>query len=71
MPKYQPGDYSKVEIDGEIVWVRIVRVDGRARAIVGIVDNVPTTDYGGKLQVGSRLFVSYDKVRDHKKSTDF
>ena len=35
------------------------------------MDNEPLNDYGGKVKRGSQLAVSYDNVREHKKTAEF
>ncbi len=77
MSIYQPGDYVKVEFKdgsdpiGEWMWVRVEACDDAQRLVFGILDNVPAMDYAGKLQLGSRLAISYDRIREHKKPTEF
>ena len=34
-------------------------------------DDEPLLDYSGKLRVGSQLAISYDKIREHRKSSEF
>ena len=36
-----------------------------------MLDNKPVNDYEGKLSVGSELAVSYDKIREHRKASEF
>jgi hypothetical protein len=36
-----------------------------------MLDNEPVIDYDGKLGVGSELAVSYDKIREHRKASEF
>ena len=77
MSEYQRGDYVKVEfVDeatgvGEWMWVRIRRCDNEKRLVYGMLDNEPVNDYEGKLSVGSELAVSYDKIREHRKASEF
>jgi hypothetical protein len=77
MPTYERGDYVKVEFKdaadpiGEWMWVRVHHCDDEQQLVFGTLDNQPLDDCGGKLRLGSELAVSYDKIRDHKKSAEF
>lgn len=77
MPKYEPGDYVKVEFPdevtgiGEWMWVRVEVCDDRKKVVMGRLDNVPLNDYGGKVELGSQLIVSFAKIREHRKPTEF
>jgi hypothetical protein len=76
MPKYEPGDYVKVEFAdektgiGEWMWVRVDHSDDEQRLVFGVLDNEPLNDYAGKSKLGSERVVSYEKVRDHRRFTD-
>ena len=73
MAIYTPGDYIKVEFTdektgiGEWMWVRVTSCDDSKRLVFGTLDNAPVNEYGGKLELGSELAVSYSQVREHKK----
>lgn len=77
MGKYEPGDYVKVEFEGEAgmpgewMWVRVLRSDDAKQLVYGVLDNEPVNDYQGKIELGSELAVSYSQIRDHKKPTEF
>lgn len=77
MPKYTPGDYVKVEFRnadepvGEWMWVRVEACDDARQIVFGTLDNEPVADASGRLQVGSQLAISYDKIREHRKPTEF
>jgi hypothetical protein len=77
MPKYEKGDYIKVEFSdettgvGEWMWVRVHRCDDENQLVFGALDNVPINDESGKLKLGSELAVSFTQIREHKKSSDF
>lgn len=77
MAKYEHGDFVKVEFEGEEglpgewMWVRVDHSDDEQRLVFGVLDNEPLKDYGGKIGLGSELAISYDKIRDHKKPTEF
>jgi hypothetical protein len=74
---YEPGDYVKVEFEGEVglpgewMWVPVLRCDDQRRIVFGTLDNQPLGNYDGKLELGSELAVSYDKVREHRKPVEF
>jgi hypothetical protein len=75
MGRYQPNDYVKAEIVDEAgkqsEWLRVPvdDCDERRQVIFGSVGNVPVvnTDLG----LGQQLAVSYNKIRDHRKASDF
>ena len=76
-PVYERGDYVKVEFSdettgiGEWMWVRVQSCDDGKRIVFGTLDNEPIADYSGKLRVGSQLAISYDKIREHRKPSEF
>jgi hypothetical protein len=76
-PLYEPGDYIKVEFEGdngmpgEWMWVIVESRDDKKRIVYGKLDNEPLNEYGSKLKVGSHLAISYDKVREYRKPTEF
>jgi hypothetical protein len=77
MARYEHGDYVKIEFPdettgiGEWMWMRVDRSDDEKQLVFGTLDNEPLNDYGDKLKLGSELAVSYDKVRDHRKASEF
>ena len=77
MATYQHGDYIKVEFPdettgiGEWMWVRVDRCDEQKQVVFGTLDNEPVNDYEGKVRVGSELVVSYDKIREYRKASEF
>ena len=77
MSTYEPGDYVKVEFKdesdpiGEWMWVRVEACDDAQRLVFGTLDNAPAMDYDRKLELGSRLSISYDKIREHRKPSEF
>lgn len=77
MPKYQPGDYVKVEFPdektgiGEWMWVRVTSCDDSKGLVFGTLDNAPVNDYSGKLKLGTELAISYSQVREHRKASSF
>ena len=77
MPKYERGDYIKVEFSdeatgvGEWMWERVDRCDDARQIVFGTLDNVPINDESGKLKLGTELAVSYTQIRDDRKSSEF
>lgn len=77
MPKYEKGDFIKVEFPdettgvGEWMWVRVLYCDDSKNLVFGNLDSVPLNDYSGKLKLGSELAISFSQVREHKKPADF
>jgi hypothetical protein len=77
MRKYEPGDYVKVEFKdgsdpiGEWMWVRVDSSDERKRIVFGTLDNEPIGDYGRPLARGSQLAISFDKIREDRKPSEF
>ena len=75
MPKFQPGDYVKAEFkdeatgESEWMWVQVDSCHDEAGVPFGRLDNEPLLGTG--LHVGSELAVSYDKVMEHRKASDF
>jgi hypothetical protein len=75
--KYQRGDYIKVEFPdettgvGEWMWVRVEVCDDKRKVVTGRLDNEPLNDYGGKVEHGSQLVVSYAQIREHRKLSEF
>jgi hypothetical protein len=72
---YQPGDYVKVEFkedstgESEWMWVRIDHADDGERIVFGQLDNDPVVNKG--LRRGMELAVSYDNIREQRKSSEF
>jgi hypothetical protein len=77
MPRYEAGDYVKVEFKdanepiGEWMWVKVESCDERQRLVFGTLDSEPLGNYDEKLALGSRLAVSFDKIKDHRKPAEF
>ena len=77
MPKYDHGDFVKVEFPNEVtgigewMWVRVNRCDEEKRLVFGVLDSVPLNDYGNKLTLGTEVAVSFTQIRDHRKPQDF
>jgi len=77
MPAYEKGDFVKVEFPGEAgglsewMWIRVQSCDDAQRLVLGILDSIPLQSHGQGVRLGTKLAVSYDNVRDHKKPSDF
>lgn len=77
MPKYEAGDYIKVEFSdegtgvSERMWVRVNRRDDSKQLVFGALDNAPLNDNTGELKLGTELVVSVAQIRDHRKASDF
>lgn len=76
-PQYERGDHIKVEFEGEKgmpgewMWCIVESRDDAKRLVYAILNNEPLGDYEGKVELGSQLAISYDRVRDHKKPRAF
>jgi hypothetical protein len=77
VPKYEAGDYIKVEFPDETtgvsewMWVRVNRCDDAKRLVFGALDNAPVNDSTGRLKLGTELAVSFAQIRDHKRASEF
>ncbi len=77
MPVYERGDYVKVDFPdeatgvGEWMWVRVEVCDASRKLIIGTLDNEPLNDYGGKVELGSSVAVSFSQIREHRKPSEF
>jgi len=77
MAKYEHGDFIKVEFPDETtgvsewMWVRVKRCDYEKEIVFGVLDNVPVNDLTNMLRVGSELAISFSKIVDHRKASDF
>ena len=76
-PTYERGDYVKVEFPdettgvGEWMWVRVTSCDEANQLVFGVLDNEPLNDNERKVELGSELAISYSKIREHRKPTEF
>ena len=76
MPKYERGDYIKVEFPdettgtGEWMWVRVHHCDDKNRLVFGTLDNEPVNDYNSSIELGSEVVVAYGQIRDHKQNRE-
>lgn len=73
---FASGDYIKFEMkddktgDSEWMWLRIDYCDEINRVIFGWLDSQPVS-FASHLKLGQHLAVSYDNIREHKKSAEF
>jgi len=74
--KFEQGDYVKFEIkddksgEAEWMWLRIDYCDEPKRVIFGWLDSQPVV-FTSDLKLGQHVAVSYDNIREHKKSHEF
>ena len=77
MATYNAGDYIKVEFadeatgESEWMWVKVERCDDSNRLVFGWLDSQPVIECGGKIKLGSHLAVSYEKIRELRKASEF
>jgi len=75
MPRFQPGDFVKAEFkdeasgESERMWVQVDSCDDEAGVLFGRLDNEPLLGTG--LHVGDEIAVSYGKVVEHRKASEF
>lgn len=75
MRPYQSGDFVKVEFKddrtgkSEWMWVKVDKCDEANRLVFGWLDNEPVV-HPESLRVGQRLVISYDNVKEHRRSSD-
>ena len=76
MPRYEKGDFVKVEFPGELtgvsewMWVHVHRCDEAGQIVFGALENAPVND-STWLRLGTELAVSFSQVREHRKAADF
>ncbi|MGB9104784.1 MAG: DUF2314 domain-containing protein [Terriglobales bacterium] len=72
---YEPGDYVKIIFEskdatpGEAMWMIVDACDSGRRVVFGRLDNQPIATDGVRL--GQQLAVSFDKIVEHRKPTEF
>lgn len=75
MGKYKKGDHVKIEVKdenspiGEWMWMLVEDSDDERQLVFGRLDNEPIST--ADMVFGQQLAVSYDKVRQHKRASDF
>ena len=73
---FQSGDFIKFEIkddktgESEWMWLRVDYCDEPNRVVFGWLDSQPAVFTTG-LKLGQHLAVSYENIREHKKSNEF
>lgn len=73
---FAAGDYVKFEMkddatgESEWMWLRVDYCDDSNRVVFGCLDSEPVV-FANDLKLGKQMAVSYDNVRDHKKSSEF
>jgi hypothetical protein len=74
---YQPGDHIKVEFEGENgapgewLWCIVRDCDDKRHIVYAVLDNEPLNDYAGRLKLGSELAISFDRIKEHRKPSEF
>ena len=77
LPKYEKGDFVKVEFPDELTgvseWmcVHVHRCDDDRQIVFGALENAPVNDSTSRLKLGTELAVSFSQVREHRKAADF
>lgn len=72
----ESGDYIKFETKdektgkSEWMWLRVDYSDEPNRIVFGWLDTQPVV-FTDDLKLGQHLAVSYDNIREHKKSSEF
>ena len=75
MPTFRHGDYVKAEFrddvtgESERMWVRVDSCDDEKGVLFGRLDNEPLAGTG--LRLGDELAVSYGKVVEHRRASEF
>jgi hypothetical protein len=73
---FDSGDYVKFEIKddktgaAEWMWLRVDFVDESRRVVHGWLDSQPVV-FATTVKLGQRLAISYDNIREHRKSNEF
>lgn len=71
--KYAPGDFVKAEFrddetgESEWMWVQVKSCDDERRVIFGRLDSQPVVFT--KITLGQEIAISYDLVREHRRSS--
>ena len=74
--EFRSGDYIKFEmaddqtLQSEWLWLQVDYSDDSKKLVFGWLDSEPVL-LTPTLKPGEHLAVSYDNVRDHKRSADF
>ena len=74
MPKYQKGDYLRVELLSGVpgssmsIWIYVDHCDDKHAIVFGTVDTEPSDWFGNSLKSGTKVAVAYGQVREHRQS---
>ena len=74
MPKYQKGDYLRVELLSGVagssmsIWMYVDHCDDRHAIVFGTIDTEPSEWLGNSLRSGTKVAVEYRQVREHRQS---
>jgi hypothetical protein len=73
---FESGDYVKFEIKddkraaSEWMWLRVDSCDDLRRVVHGWLDSQPVV-FPTTVKLCQRLAISYDNIREHRKSNEF
>jgi hypothetical protein len=74
MPKYQKGDYLRVELLPGVagrsmsIWMYADHCDDKHAIVFGTIDIEPPEWSGNTLRSGTKVAVEYRQVREHRQS---
>lgn len=74
--EFTSGDYIKFEIgddrtgQSEWLWLRVDYCDISKKLVFGWLDSEPAV-FTSSLKLGEHLVITYDTIRDHKRSDEF
>lgn len=73
---FKSGDHIKFEIkdektgESEWMWLKVDYCDDSKRVVFGWLDSEPVV-FSSDLKLGQHLVVSYDNIREHRRSAAF
>lgn len=74
MPKYQKGDYLRVELLSGVagrsmsIWMYVDHCDDKHAIVFGTIDTEPSGWLVNSLKSGTRVAVGYRQIREHRQS---
>ncbi len=74
LPKYQKGDYLRVELLSEragssmSMWMYVDDCDDKHAIVFGTIDTKPSERWGDSPRTGTKVAVEYHQVREHRQS---
>ena len=77
MTKVLRGDFVKVEFPDEAtgisewMWVRVADLDYSKKVLFEILDNAPINETGNNIRLGTKLAISFSKILEHRKPSEF